>query len=407
MLRAIAYLMENKIQNYEWGTKGNDAIIPKLLDIKVDENIPCAELWMGAHKKASSCLVIDNKSYPLIDLIEKYPKEVLGDFVIQNFDGNFPFLLKVLSACESLSIQVHPNKEKAKFLHAKDPKNYPDDNHKPEIAIAITELTALAGFKSIPEICDLLTEHPSILTLTENISLKDLENMRNKKKEVQEKFLKDIYSGINYSNENNLISTLQKVKEKIQSKEIKNEQEKLFLELEEKYKNDAGLLSVLILKLKKLQKGEAIFLEAGIPHAYIKGDIIECMANSDNVIRAGLTPKFKDIPALIETVDYAIKEIEIIDTELIAEEKIYKTKAKEFEVSFLELNENENLSFETFSKPGIIFLLEGSVSLRSEKENFEMEIKKGNSVFIPALLSKYEINSSKNSVIVKASIPNV
>ena len=130
------YKLFNKVQNYDWGTKNEDAFIPKFLGVKPEKDLPYGELWIGAHPKAPSEIEIEGIKYSLNWVIDNFPEEVLGKDVANIFGGKLPFLLKVLSAAQALSIQLHPNKKQAEILHAKDPINYPDDNHKPEIAIA-------------------------------------------------------------------------------------------------------------------------------------------------------------------------------------------------------------------------------------------------------------------------------
>lgn len=135
------YLLKNKVQHYKWGAIGTMAYIPQLLGEKAESDKPYAELWIGAHPSFSSEIVIDEVAFPLYDIIQKFPKEILGEYVLNNYSKNLPFLFKVLSAAEALSIQAHPNKQQAISLYARDPEHYPDDNHKPEIAIALDELT--------------------------------------------------------------------------------------------------------------------------------------------------------------------------------------------------------------------------------------------------------------------------
>ena len=159
---ARPYKLKNKIQNYEWGTKNNKAFIPGFLGIPAEPDVPYAELWIGAHPKAPSEIEIDGILYPLNKVIEQFPVERLGQYASEKFGNKFPYLLKVLSAARALSIQTHPNKKQAVKLHAADPVNYPDDNHKPEIAIALDSLTAIAGFRPVIDIIANLKKYPQL-----------------------------------------------------------------------------------------------------------------------------------------------------------------------------------------------------------------------------------------------------
>ena len=156
------YLLINQIQSYAWGARGEDAFIPRLLGIEPEPDTPYAELWMGAHPNAPSQVVVDGSQVSLRQLIAQYPREILGQAIAERFSGQLPFLFKVLSTAESLSIQAHPTKEQARLLHARDPEHYPDDNHKPELAVALDSLTALMGIKPFSGILETLERYPEL-----------------------------------------------------------------------------------------------------------------------------------------------------------------------------------------------------------------------------------------------------
>ena len=157
---AKLYQLKNTIQHYAWGSKNADAFIPHLLGIEVENNKPYAELWIGTHPKAPSIVVDSGNKILLNKFIELYPTEILGEATARQFNNRLPFLFKVLRAAEALSIQTHPNKIQAEELHRLDPVNYPDDNHKPEIAISIDELTCLLGLRSFFVINSGFTDYP-------------------------------------------------------------------------------------------------------------------------------------------------------------------------------------------------------------------------------------------------------
>ena len=161
-IEARPYLLKNSIQHYAWGTRGNQAFIPNLLGFKPEPGIPYAELWIGAHPKAPSNIVVGEMVVPLDQWINAYPAQILGSKVANKFSNQLPFLFKVLYASESLSIQVHPNKAQANALHMRDPIHYPDANHKPELAIALDSLTALMGIKPFADIQETLRRYPEI-----------------------------------------------------------------------------------------------------------------------------------------------------------------------------------------------------------------------------------------------------
>ncbi len=397
--------MYNKIQNYAWGTRGNMAFIPSLLGFNAEQDTPYAELWMGAHPKASSEIMLDGKKQALNKLIEQYPEEILGKDYASEFGNRLPYLFKVLSAGEPLSIQAHPSKDQAKILHAADPVNYPDENHKPEIAIALDELSALVGFKEYNSIRETVMHYKGFADFLDPTVYKifiDTDTGTNAEKAES---LKIFYSSIITGSESdpaNFNSLIDSIKVRIET--VNNgmkDFESLFLEMYNKYGYDIGLISILFFNLLKLQAGEAIYTPAGLPHAYVGGNIIECMANSDNVIRAGLTPKFKDINNLLKLMDYTPATPELVSTVECAYGKSYKTPAKEFSVEHWELNRDSTTSFKN-SQPVILLLTEGSLEIACESG--VLIVQKGSSVLIPALLAEYKISCKGDCKIFKVGI---
>lgn len=409
MLHTGAFLMQNSIQNYLWGSKGKDAFIPAFLECDYDSELPYAELWIGGHSSAPSLVSISGYYFSLPDLIDRYPIEILGKYVNKKFNGQFPFLLKVLSIADVLSIQIHPNKEQAQKLHLRDFKNYPDNNHKPEVAIAIDSLTALAGFKPINEIVDLLKDFQEIFDFAQDYSIENLDQLSIKDEQYQKDFLRNLYSNINevsISDEERMIRVIDCISVRLNNSGDKYEEiKKLFFELKEKYGYDVGLFSLFLLKMVHLKEGEAIFIGAGVPHAYIKGNIIECMANSDNVIRAGFTPKFKDIPSLIEMVKYNFSEINILKADLKKDVIYYDTPAEEFQISRIRMQNGFEQTNKTSGKPEIILILDGDITLSTNDGTIKQNFRKGHSVFIPAIHHEYTIETSSESIIIKASVP--
>jgi mannose-6-phosphate isomerase len=400
MLKPQPYILKNSIQLYEWGTKGKNAFIPKLLNIKAENDKPYAELWMGAHLKASSKIIIGGKEIDLAEVIRQHPIEMLGRKVAKRFSNTLPFLFKVLSANEALSIQAHPSKGQAIVLHKEDPVNYPDPYHKLEIAIALDSLIALVGFKPFVQIIKTLKEYSEIQDFIGESSWFVSEN----RKSIKRIFTKLIKKSV--TEEKALATTIRKLKNRLSKKKNQTEIEVHFLELSRKYKNHVGLLIIFFLNLLHLKSGEAIFIKPGIPHAYLKGNILECMSNSDNVIRAGLTPKFKDIKTLLKVLNYELALPIILKGKKKENSIIYQTAAKEFEVQIFTLNKNE-LKFENQGGPRILLVLKGTIKfIFINRGKFKVEpIIKGESVFLPSILSNFRIASEKTSHFVLVSVP--
>ena len=401
------YKLYNTIKNYEWGTRNESAYIPRFLGIQAEPDTPYAELWIGAHPKAPSEIEIEGSRIPLNHVIEHYPLECLGSYVCEHFSKRFPFLLKVLSAAHALSIQTHPNKLQALKLHARDPKNYPDDNHKPEVAIALDSLIALAGFKPARVIRKNLESLPELSKLIGQELLDEI--LQSKDMTSEENSIKKIYEAVmqHAEDKERLTACTSRIVERMKSQAVRSAEEEQFLEQHRLFGDDVGLLSFFFFNLVQLKSGQAIFTDAGIPHAYIKGNIVECMANSDNVVRAGLTNKFKDVAALLDIVRYDFAECPVMQAGPESGETTYRTTAKEFEVSRFGQTESFHRQFESDDRPGVFLITNGSMDVRWNSEDgwHAAKFSAGESFFVPASLTRYEIASDRSVEFFIVGIP--
>ena len=405
IIQSRPYLLKNQIQNYAWGTRNREAFIPQFLHIPIENDKPYAELWIGAHPKSPSMIEIDGHNYPLNKIINQNPNKFLGKKMSDKFSNRLPFLLKILSAGEALSIQAHPNKNQAEWLHRKDPEHYPDDNHKPEIAIALDSLTALVGFRTIPDMISILEQYQEIKNY---IGAEYVEKLSTVKNDAEKKIaVKNLYSTImkkSVTNHKELSETLEKIESRIKETEKpKREEEILFLQLKKKYGIDIGLLSIFMLNLVHLKVGEAIFLKAGVPHAYLKGNIIECMANSDNVVRAGLTPKFKDVETLVDILTYETDPIKIMDRSGQTQFTRYDIPIPDFCISSQKLHANQHLDFQKNDGLKIFLVIDGR--LRIKWDGDKLELFSGQSFLIPADLKNFSISTEESSEMVIVEIP--
>jgi len=400
------YKLYNKIQNYDWGTKNDKAVIPALLNIKPEKDVPYAELWIGAHPKAPGEIEINGSREKLYEAINKYSDEILGSYVINKFGKTFPFLLKVLSAARALSIQLHPNKEQAVKLHAADPVNYPDDNHKPEIAIALDSLTAVAGFRPVGEISDNLDKYPELFSFTDaGFEEKYVAAGEAEKKEL----LKQLYASImkGSSDAELLKKVIDSILEKVSSLDDMSTGEFQFVKQFGLYSYDVGLLSFFFYNIVELKPMQAIFTGAGIPHAYIEGNIIECMANSDNVVRAGLTGKFKDVNTLLDIMKFGFSKFDIINESQADDEVVFKTDAKEFEITAFTKKAGDTKTLASGSRPFVILLTGGKIKAEwniSGSAGSE-EFIKGESFLVPASLGEIKISCTESTQFYLVQIP--
>lgn len=407
ILQPRPYLLTNKIQHYAWGSRGDLAFIPKLTGITPENDTTYAELWMGAHPSAPSTVNINGREVPLTDMIDQFGEQILGTTVQRKFDGKLPFLFKVLSAEQALSIQAHPNKSQAVKLHRNDPEHYPDDNHKPEIAIAVDSLTALVGFKSVPDLAATFGNYPEISHFIGNRILEKFRNAIDKPA-LHRDLLKEMYSlyiGNSMNLSDKLAHATDELEERLRASKIAlTEEETLFLEQKDSYASgDVGLFSIFLLNLVHLNKGEGIFLDAGIPHAYIKGNIVECMANSDNVVRAGLTPKFKDVETLVDILTYESGLIPVIGAGEEADEKIYTVPISEFETARYNFKIGQKKEFTSNQTPHILLVFEGKIEIQWDTES--KIYGRGDSVLIPAFLNKFSLTATEPSTLFKVTVP--
>lgn len=400
------YRMQNPIQTYTWGTRNAEAFIPRLLGIEPQPGAPYAELWMGAHPKAPSAVIVEGKPMALDRWIEAYPEEILGREAAAHFNNQLPFLFKVLSAGEILSIQAHPNKAQAQALHARDPENYPDDNHKPELAIALDSLTALMGIKPYAEMVEAFDRYPELAGFVGEEACEALRQTGGASATEQWLAARQAFAALiarSVTHERELAQAIDALAARLGDGWTDlREEERLFLDLRARYSGpDVGLLVILVLNLIHLDAGQGMFIAAGIPHAYVRGNIIECMANSDNVVRVGLTPKFKDAQALVEILGDEPQSLTILDGS-DASEVVYRTPAREFQVSRRRMEPGEEW-VETGSGPRIVLVTQGQVQLRWDggAETF----RRGESILIPAILGRFTVCAENRVELFKAEVP--
>ncbi|CAH00771.1 mannose-6-phosphate isomerase PMI40 [Kluyveromyces lactis] len=320
------FRLDAGFQQYDWGKIGSSSAVAQFAahsdpSVKIDEQKPYAELWMGTHHKVPSYNHDTKES--LRDLIEADPVGMLGQGNVDKFGSmkELPFLFKVLSIKKVLSIQAHPDKALAKVLHFNDPANYPDDNHKPEMALAVTDFEGFCGFKPLEEIADELQRIPELRnivgdevseTFINNINPEAVKDSADDAK--NKKLLQQVFSKVMNASDKVVVENARALIKRAHESPAdfnKDTLPQLLIDLNEQFPDDVGLFcGGLLLNHCNLKAGEAIFLRAKDPHAYISGDIIECMAASDNVVRAGFTPKFKDVKNLVEMLTYTYDSVE-------------------------------------------------------------------------------------------------
>ncbi|MDP6395211.1 MAG: mannose-6-phosphate isomerase, class I [Desulfobacterales bacterium] len=394
-------LLKNTVQEYEWGSH---TAIPELLGQPASGK-PQAELWMGTHPCAPSMVRHQGGWIPLSRLIEKYPQEMLGQSVKKKYQNKLPYLFKVLAAVKPLSLQAHPSIKQAKEGFEKENRlgtpigapnrNYKDNNHKPECICALTPFWALNGFRKIHDIIYLLTK----------ICPKGLkEELRELKKYTDPFGLKYFFNALMTMNKKKKNRMIVEALGNAKAFSKKNHIFKWIIKLHSEYPYDMGILSPALLNLIRLKPGQAMFLSEGVLHAHLEGVGIELMANSDNVLRGGLTPKHIDVQELLNVLHFEEIEVTILKPKKINNcERVFLAPAEEFLLSIIEIKKGINFSSPENRSIEIIFCTAGSATIYDVDGDKEVDLFKGTSVVIPSVINKYMING--NATLFKAAVP--
>lgn len=395
-------LMKNSIQEYVWGSHN---AIADLLGNKSPSTKPQAELWMGTHPKAPSLVKHDDKWLSLLELIKQFPADILGKDVAAKFDNKLPYLFKVLAASKPLSIQAHPSIKQAKQGFEREnrlkipldspSRNYKDENHKPECICALTPFLALYGFRKISE----------IISFMEKICLKVLyKELNNLKRQPDSEGLKSFFRSIITINGRRKKQIIEHATTNAQKLSNANPGFKWMINLYKEHPDDMGIFAPILLNLISLKPGQALFLPSGELHAYLDGLGVELMANSDNVLRGGLTKKHIDVPELLNILNFEETDVNILLSQKDKEfERVYHTMAEEFVLSVI--SDENNISYTSPEKRSaeIILCTDGKAFITDISINENILLKKGTSVMIPSSVNKYRIKGK--ATLYKASVP--
>jgi mannose-6-phosphate isomerase len=389
------YKLRGTPQHYAWG---GSHFIPSLLGIQNVEGKPYAEYWMGAHPSAPGKFENDGELLSWYDLIQKDPVKYLSEKVYGKF-GELPYLFKVLDVKEMLSIQVHPTKkeaakgfdrEEAAGIPINAPnRNYKDRNHKPEVMVALSDFWLLHGFKKEDELKEALQsvhEFASLLPVFEKEGYYGLYKfVMAMPTEQADEILRPIV-------ERELLSNHFRTKPGYWVK-------KLYENGFEGNDIDRGIFSIYFFNIVELAPGQAIFQGAGVPHAYLEGQNVELMANSDNVLRGGLTPKHIDVPELLKHIVFEGIHPNVLNPAVSDNGEInYPLPVDDFAISALDLKEAQE--YESESKSAEIFLV-----MTGEVTTGELICKRGEAfVVLPGAMYTIKAHAD-NTLLYKAFVP--
>ncbi|MFJ1897349.1 MULTISPECIES: mannose-6-phosphate isomerase, class I [unclassified Streptomyces] len=376
--------LSNTVRPYAWGST---TAIPALLGV-APTGEPQAEMWMGAHPGAPSRITRTGPAIapgtpqppteqPLTDVIAADPVGELGPAAVEKFGPRLPFLLKLLAAGAPLSLQVHPDLAQAQQGYADEERRsvpidaahrtYKDANHKPELICALTPFDGLCGFRrpieaaeamealgvdSLKPYADLLRAHP------------------------EEDALREVLTAILTADPAQMAET---VTAAAAAAERLGGAYAPYARIAHHFPGDAGVIAAMLLNYVRLQPGEALFLGAGVPHAYLDGLGVEIMANSDNVLRCGLTPKHIDVPELLRIVRFEATDPGILRPEASPSgEELYETPVDEFRLSRFDLSPGGDPVDLTAATPQILLCTAGA------PRTGDLGLVPGDSVFVPA-----------------------
>ncbi len=393
------FVLDNPIQNYAWGSR---TVISEFLGRPTPSPRAEAELWIGAHPKAPS-VVVEPPGYGTLDeAIQDDPCGLLGRSVCDRFGNQLPFLFKMLAAAEPLSIQAHPNREQARRGWDRENsegipvdaphRNYRDPNHKPELLCALRPFTALKGFRPVDEIVRNLepVARPELSS--------EIGRLAREKTPVA---LRALFARLLTIEADEKARVLARAAA-LAGRRADDPASVWVGRLLAKHPGDAGALSPLYLHLIVLAPGDALFLPAGELHAYLEGAALELMANSDNVLRGGLTPKHVDVPELLATLAFEPREPELLPpSELGPGERVYRTPAREFELGLIEVARDRTFVAEGGRDVEILLGLEGDMWLREGAS--AVALGRGHSVLVPACLAGYTIEGQGR--VARARVP--
>ena len=405
-------LLQGVIRTYAWGSR---TAIAEFTGRPSPAVHPEAELWLGAHPGDPALLESPAGNVSLLEAIGSDPEGQLGVAVRDEFGDRLPFLVKVLAAEEPLSLQAHPSarqaregyqREQQRGLPVNSPvRNYRDPNHKPELLVALSDFHALAGFRPADRSVALMRAlnvpalRPYIALLTDVPGELGADGLR---------AVFTTWITLPQPDLDVLIpAVLEAAVAYIRSGATEFTAEvRTVLELGERYPGDAGVLAAMLLNRISLVPGQGIYLSAGNLHSYLHGVGMEVMANSDNVLRGGLTPKHVDVPELLRVLDFTPVGDVRVGTRTDGIETVYETPAAEFAASVLTL-ENTDLGHEVDAParhdgPQILVCTRGSVIARSKSD--EVRLDRGSSAWVAADDGPIRLQADEASTIFRATV---
>jgi mannose-6-phosphate isomerase len=397
------YPLENTVQPYDWGSPTR---LHELLGTTPD-GAPAAELWLGAHPSAPS-IVTDGVAAPtsLLELVRRAPHEMLGRRVADEFGPRLPYLLKVLAADRALSLQVHPkphaaragfNRENLRGLPPGDPRrSFRDDQHKPEMVVALTEFEGLAGFRTPRTVLELLDGLDGPLVAR----LRDTLRADRTARGVRDAFSRLVAARHDDATPDAVDATVASVAARLADGSAMSRADATVVLLAEQHPGDPGAIASFLLNRVTLDPGESLFLPPGEVHAYLAGVAVEVMASSDNVLRAGLTTKRVDSEALIECASFTPRPPAVPDVSSSGprgQVQTYRAPVDEFALTTADVEPGEDVTLPG-NGPRTVLCLDGEATLTAARCDGPARLGRGASVFVPDAAGALRLSGSGHVV---------
>ncbi|MFF7199257.1 mannose-6-phosphate isomerase, class I [Streptomyces sp. NPDC008079] len=377
--------LTNTIRPYAWGST---TAIPELLGTPPTGE-PQAELWMGAHPGAPSRIDRGEGPVALDTVIAADPRAELGDTTVKRFGPRLPFLFKVLAAGAPLSVQVHPDLAQAKAGFADEEargiptdapdRNYKDANHKPEMLVALSPFDGLCGFRRPTDAADLIDGLgvPALAPYADIL-----------RAHPEDKALREVLAAVLTAEPEAMAESVTAAAEAAARLSTTDSpyaaDYAAYAQAAHSFPGDRGVIAAMLLNYVRLQPGEALYLGAGVPHAYLDGLGVEIMANSDNVLRCGLTPKHIDVPELLRVVRFEAGDPGVLRPEAAPDgEELYAAPIDEFRLSRYVLAPGAQARTLDSGTPQILLCTAGRAELR-DGDGTTLTLAPGDSAYVPA-----------------------
>ena len=377
--------LNNTVRTYSWGSH---RAIAELLGRPVPSPEPQAELWMGDHPQAPSSALVDGGEVPLPELIRQFPAELLGDATAQRL----PFLMKVLAAAEPLSIQAHPDAAQARAGCAREdaagiPRGakircYRDASAKPELLLALEPFWMLRGFRPPAE----------IFALAERFGLAAaFPACRRLRGDDPSRALKEFFHAFMTLEQAVAARLVTGVVERARAAEPADDLSRWLAKLERRYPGDRGVLAPLFLHLVWLEPGATVYTGAGVLHAYLEGVGVELMANSDNVLRGGLTAKHIDVPELLSILRFEPQPPALLEPVRRGAERVFEAVEAGLTLGRIRLEEGREHAVPAGHGVEILLCTDGSGVLEGGEPAAELPFGRGDAFLVPAAAGGYRV----------------